>query len=391
MKALTWHGQGDVRVDTHPDPVLQDPRDAIVRITSTAICGSDLHLYDGFVPMMKEGDIIGHEPMGIVEEVGTSVTHLKKGDRVVVPFTISCGSCWFCEKTMFSLCDESNPKPENARKQMGHSPAGVYGYSHLLGGIPGGQAELLRVPYADVGPIKVPDALTDEQALFLSDIFPTGYMAAENAEIEPGDTVAVWGCGPVGQFAIQSAWMMGAGRVIAIDQVAERLAMAQKHGRAETIDFSDDDVDVYETLMEMTGGRGPDRCIDAVGAESHAANDAKALVDKAKAAVHMQSDHPYVLQQAIKSCRKGGTISVPGVYAAAVTIPFGAAMNKGLTFKMGQTHVQRYLEPLMQKIIDGDIDPSFVITHTASLDDAPKMYDTFRDKKDDCIKVVLKP
>ncbi len=391
MKALTWHGQGDVRVDTHPDPEIQHPRDAIVRITSTAICGSDLHLYDGYVPMMKEGDIIGHEPMGIVEEVGSGVTNLKKGDRVVIPFTISCGSCWFCEKTMFSLCDESNPKPENARAQMGHSPAGVYGYSHLLGGIPGGQAELLRVPYADVGPIKVPDALTDEQALFLSDIFPTGYMAAENAEIEPGDTVAVWGCGPVGQFAIQSAWMMGAGRVIAIDQVPERLAMARTHGRAETIDFSADDVDVYETLMEMTDGRGPDRCIDAVGAESHAANDAKALVDKAKAAVHLQTDHPYVLQQAIRSCRKGGTISVPGVYATAVTIPFGAAMNKGLTFKMGQTHVQRYLDPLMRKIIDGDIDPSFVITHTAPLSDAPKMYDTFRDKKDDCIKVVLKP
>jgi threonine dehydrogenase-like Zn-dependent dehydrogenase len=393
MKALTWHGQGDVRVDSHPDPEIQDSRDAIVRITSTAICGSDLHLFDGYVPMMKPGDIIGHEPMGVVEEVGSGVTNLKKGDRVVVPFTISCGSCWFCEHTMFSLCDESNPKPENAIAQMGHTPAGVYGYSHLLGGIPGGQAELLRVPYADVGPIKVPDALTDEQALFLSDIFPTGYMAAENAEIEPGDTVAVWGCGPVGQFAIQSAWMLGAGRVIAIDRVPERLHMAETHGRAETIDFSDEsgNVDVYERLMELTNGRGPDRCIDAVGAESHAANDAKALVDKAKAAVHLQSDHPYVLQQAIRSCRKGGTISVPGVYAKTVTIPFGAAMNKGLTFKMGQTHVQRYLEPLMQKIVDGEIDPSFVVTHTAPLSDAPKLYETFRDKEDDCIKVVLKP
>ncbi len=390
MKALTWHGQGDVRVDTHPDPQIEDPGDVVIKVTSTAICGSDLHLFDGYVPMMKEGDIIGHEPMGIVEEVGKGVTKLKKGDRVVVPFTISCGHCWFCDQTLYSLCDNSNPKPENARKAMGHSPAGVYGYSHLLGGIPGGQAEYLRVPYADVGPIKVPEGMTDEQVLFLSDIFPTGYMAAENAQIEDGDTVAIWGCGPVAQFAIQSAWMFGAGRVIAIDREPERLRMAREHGKAETVNFEEVD-DIVQHLIDMTDGRGPDRCIDAVGAEAHAANDAAALVDNVKQTAHLQSDHPYVLQQAIMACRKGGTLSVPGVYAKTVTIPFGAAMNKGLTFKMGQTHVQRYLAPLMEKIQSGEIDPSFVITHTAPLDDAPEMYETFRDKKDDCIKVVLKP
>jgi len=390
MKALTWHGQGDVRIDNVPDPKIEDPGDVVIKVTSTAICGSDLHLFDGFVPMMKEGDIIGHEPMGIVEEVGSSVTSLKKGDRVVVPFTISCGHCWFCDQTMYSLCDNSNPKPENAEKAMGHSPAGVFGYSHLLGGIPGGQAEYLRVPYADVGPIKVPDGLTDEQVLFLSDIFPTGYMAAENAQIEDGDTVAIWGCGPVGQFAIQSAWMLGAGRVIAIDRVPERLRMAKENSKAEVLNFEEVD-DIVGTLNDMTDGRGPDRCIDAVGAEAHAANDAKALLDQAKETAHLQSDRPYVLQEAIMACRKGGTISVPGVYAQTVTLPFGAAMNKGLTFKMGQTHVQRYLEPLLEKIQGGEIDPSFIITHTVPLDDAPEMYETFRDKEDDCIKVVLKP
>ncbi len=390
MKALTWHGQHDVRIDDHPDPKIEDPRDVVISITSTAICGSDLHLYDGFVPMMKPGDIIGHEPMGIVEEVGADVKTLQKGDRVVVPFTISCGHCWFCEQTLFSLCDNSNPKPENAEKAMGHSPAGVYGYSHLLGGIPGGQAEYLRVPYADVGPVKIPDGMTDEQVLFLSDIFPTGYMAAENAEIEDGDTVAVWGCGPVGQFAIQSAWMLGAGRVIAIDRVPERLRMAEAHSKAETINFEEVG-SVVDTLKEMTGGRGPDRCIDAVGAEAHAANTAVELVNKAKEAVHLTTDRGYALQDAIMACRKGGTISVPGVYAKTVTLPFGAAMNKGLTFKMGQTHVQRYLDPLLRKIQDGEIDPSFIITHTVPLDRAPEMYDTFRNKEDDCVKVVLKP
>ncbi len=392
MRALTYHGQGDVRVDTHPDPQIQDPTDAIIKVTSTAICGSDLHLYDGFIPMMKEGDIIGHEPMGIVVETGSKVTNLKKGDRVVVPFTISCGHCWFCDNTLYSLCDNTNPKAENAIEQMGHSPAGIFGYSHLTGGIPGGQAELLRVPHADVGPIKVPDGLSDEQVLFLSDIFPTGYMAAENAEINAGDTVAVWGCGPVGQFAIQSAWMLGAGRVIAIDQVQERLELARTKGRAETLDFSDDsNGSIYDRLQAMTGGRGPDRVIDAVGAEAHGSNIALVAKDKLAQTAHVQSDHPYVLQEMIQCVRKGGTMSVPGVYAGNLTIPFGAAMNKGLTLKTGQTHVQRYLKPLLDKIESREIDPTLIITHTASLEDAPDMYKKFRDKDDGCIKVVLKP
>ena len=389
MRALTYHGQGDVRVDTHPDPKIEKPTDAIVRITSTAICGSDLHLYDGYIAMMKAGDIIGHEPMGIVEEVGSEVKNIRKGDRVVVSFTISCGQCWFCEQTMYSLCDNSNPKPENAEAQMGHSPAAVYGYSHLLGGIPGGQAEYLRVPYADLGTIKIESDLADEKVLFLSDIFPTGYMAAENAQIVSGDTVAIWGCGPVGLFTMKSAWMMGAGRVIAIDQVPERLQMAREYCNVETIDFSSEDV--LERLKEMTNGRGPDRCIDAVGAESHAANMVSVAADKLKQTAHLQSDHPYVLQQAIMSCRKGGTLSIPGVYGSAATIPMGAAMNKGLTFKMGQTHVQRYLQPLLDKIQTGEIDPSFLITHTEPLENAPAMYQKFRNKEDGCIKVVLKP
>ena len=389
MRALTYHGQGDVRVDTHPDPKIEKPTDAIIRITSTAICGSDLHLYDGYIAMMKAGDIIGHEPMGIVEEVGSEVKNIKKGDRVVVSFTISCGQCWFCEQTLYSMCDNSNPKPENAEAQMGHSPAAVYGYSHLLGGIPGGQAEFLRVPYADLGTIKIESDLADEKVLFLSDIFPTGYMAAENAQIVGGDTVAIWGCGPVGLFTMKSAWMMGAGRVIAIDQVPERLQMAREHCNVETIDFSKEDV--LERLKEMTGGRGPDRCIDAVGAESHASNMVSVAADKLKQTAHLQSDHPYVLQQAIMSCRKGGTLSIPGVYGSTATIPMGAAMNKGLTFKMGQTHVQRYLQPLLDKIQKNEIDPSFLVTHTEPLENAPAMYQKFRNKEDGCIKVVLKP
>ena len=389
MRALTYHGQGDVRVDTHPDPKIEKPTDAIIRITSTAICGSDLHLYDGYIAMMKAGDIIGHEPMGIVEEVGSEVKNIKKGDRVVVSFTISCGQCWFCEQTLYSMCDNSNPKPENAEAQMGHSPAAVYGYSHLLGGIPGGQAEFLRVPYADLGTIKIESDLADEKVLFLSDIFPTGYMAAENAQIVGGDTVAIWGCGPVGLFTMKSAWMMGAGRVIAIDQVPERLQMAREHCNVETIDFSQEDV--LERLKEMTGGRGPDRCIDAVGAESHASNMVSVAADKLKQTAHLQSDHPYVLQQAIMSCRKGGTLSIPGVYGSTATIPMGAAMNKGLTFKMGQTHVQRYLQPLLDKIQKNEIDPSFLVTHTEPLENAPAMYRKFRNKEDGCIKVVLKP
>ncbi len=390
MRALCWHGKEDVRVDTVPDPRIEDPRDAIVKITATAICGSDLHLFDGYQPTMEKGDILGHEPMGEVVEVGSAVTGLKKGDRVVVPFTISCGTCWFCEKTLFSLCDNSNPNAEIAREAMGQSPAGLFGFSHMLGGYAGGQAEYLRVPYADVGPIKITSGLSDEQVLFLSDIFPTGYMAAENAGIEAGETVAVWGCGPVAQFVIQSAWMFGAGRVIAIDRVPERLKMAETHGKAETIDF--DKVKVYDRLMEMTKGRGPDRCIDAVGCEAHAGGAIDAVLDKVKAAAFLATDRAHVLRQAIMCCRKGGTVSVPGVYVGLLDkVPFGAAMNKGLTIRAGQTHVQRYLAPLLKKVEAGEIDPSFVITHRLKLEDAPGAYKTFRDKKDGCIKVVLTP
>jgi len=390
MKALTWHGRSDVRCENVPEPTIVDPTDAIVRITSTAICGSDLHLYDGFNPFMEAGDILGHEPMGIVEEVGSAVKRIKKGDRVVIPFTISCGACWFCQATLYSLCDTTNRNSEVARKTMGHTTAGLFGYSHLTGGYAGGQAQYLRVPYADVGPLVIDSDLPDEQVLFLSDIFPTGWMAAENAEIAPGDTVAVWGCGPVGQFCIQSAWMMGAGRVIAIDNVPERLAMAEKHGRAETINFKE--VGVYDRLMEMTGGRGPDRCIDAVGAEAHSTGSLDALYDKAKTMLMQETDRPHVLREAIMCCRPGGTISVPGVYlGVGDKIPLGAFMNKGLTMKTGQTHVPRYHEQLLRRVESGEIDPSFVITHTVGIDQGPDMYKTFRDKEDGCIKVVLKP
>lgn len=394
MKAVTWHGKEDLRIDTHPDPEIQEANDIIIKVTSTAICGSDLHLYGGFMPEMREGDIIGHEPMGEVVEVGSAITKFQKGDRVVVPFTIACGHCWFCEQELHSHCDNTNPNAEKTAKIMGQAPAGLFGYSHLMGGYPGGQAEYMRVPYADVGPMKVPDSLSDDQALFLSDIFPTGYMAAENAEIQRGDTVAIWGCGPVGQFCIQSAWMMGAERVIAIDLVPERLEMAKSHGRAEVIDSSKQNV--YDTLMEMTGGRGPDRGIDAVGTEAHAVGGlmerAIDAVDSVKQTLKLEQDRPQVLREAVKCVRKGGTLSVPGVYIGMVdTFPMGTVMNKGLTIKTGQTHVQHYLPSLLEKIEQGEIDPSFIITHSVGLDQAPEMYETFRDKKDGCIKVVLKP
>jgi threonine dehydrogenase-like Zn-dependent dehydrogenase len=390
MRALVWHGKYSVSVDNVPDPKIQEPTDAIVKITATAICGSDLHLFDGYMPTMEDGDILGHEPMGVVVEVGSAVKNLKKGDRVVVPFVIACGSCFFCEKTLYSCCDTTNPNAEMAEKMMGHSPAGLFGFSHMLGGFAGGQAEYLRVPHADVGPIKIESDLPDEKVLFLSDIFPTGYMAAENADIEPGDTVAVWGCGPVGQMAIQSAWMLGAGRVIGIDRVPERLAMARSSGRAETINF--DEQDVYETLQQMTKGRGPDRCIDAVGAEAHGTGGVDAILDKAKAAVMLATDRAHALRQALYCCRKGGTVSVPGAYVGMIDkFPFGGSMNKALTIKMGQTHVQRYGKPLLQKIEAGEIDPSFIITHRLPLEEAPGAYKKFRDKEDGCIKVVLKP
>jgi threonine dehydrogenase-like Zn-dependent dehydrogenase len=388
MKALCWHGANDVRVDNVPDPTIINPRDAIVKITSTAICGSDLHLYDGFIPTMQSGDIMGHEFMGEVVELGSQVKNLKKGDRVVIPFTISCGSCFFCNRDLWSLCDNSNPNAGLAEKMFGHSPAGLFGYSHLTGGYAGGQAEYARVPFADVGPLKIPDGLSDEQVLFLTDIFPTGYMAAENCDIQPGDTVAVWGCGPVGQFAIRSAFMLGADRVIAIDRIPERLQMAAA-AKAEIINY--EEIDAGEAVTEMTGGRGPDSCIDAVGMEAHGTG-LDALYDKAKQAVRLESDRPTALRQVILACRKGGTVSIPGVYGGFVDkVPLGAAFNKGLTLKMGQTHVHRYLRPLLDRVQKGEIDPSFVITHRMKLDEAPHAYEIFKQKKENCIKVVLKP
>ena len=390
MKAVVWHGKEDVRVDSVPDPQLVEPSDVIVKITATAICGSDLHLYDGYQPGMESGDILGHEPMGVVVEVGREVKNLKRGDRVVVPFVIACGACFFCKKGLFSCCDTSNPNAKVAEKAMGHAPCGAFGFSHLLGGYSGGQAEYLRVPYADVGPLKIESSLRDDQVLFLSDIFPTGYMAAENAQIEPGDTVAIWGCGPVAQFAMQSAWLFGAGRVIAIDCVPERLAMAQNLGKAETINFQEEHV--YERLQEMTSGRGPDRCIDAVGCEAHSTGSIDAILDKAKKTLKLGTDRAHVLREALYCCRKGGTVSIPGVYVGLLDkLPFGAAMNKGLTLKMGQTHMQRYTRQLLQLVEEGKVDPSLIITHRLKLADAPAAYKTFRDKKDGCIKVVLSP
>ena len=390
MKALCWYGKNDVRVETVPDPTILDPRDAIIKLTTTAICGSDLHLYDGYIPTMERGDILGHESMGEVIEVGNEVKKLKKGDRVVVPFTISCGQCFFCQKELWSLCDNSNPNAVMAEKLYGYSPSGLFGYSHMLGGYPGGQAEYLRVPFADVGPLKIPDGIPDEKVVFLSDIFPTGYMAAENCNIEKGDTVAVWGCGPVGQFAIKSAYMLGAERVIAIDRVPERLQMAQEHGKAEVLDFSDEYV--FDKLTEMTGGRGPDSCIDAVGMEAHSAGSIDAMYDAAKAAMFLATDRPHALRQAIHACRKGGTVSVPGVYGGFLDkIPFGAVVNKALTIKSGQTHMHKYMRPLLQRIQNGEIDPSFVITHRLRLEEAPHGYEIFKHKQDHCIKIVLKP
>jgi threonine dehydrogenase-like Zn-dependent dehydrogenase len=377
-----------MRVTDVPDPEIINPRDAIVRITSTAICGSDLHLYNGFVPTMVKGDIVGHEFMGEVVDVGAGVEKLKKGDRIVVPFPISCGSCFFCERKLFSLCENSNPNAIEAEAMWGHSPAGIYGYSHLLGGYAGGQAEYARVPFADTDHIKVPESLTDDQVLFLSDILPTGYMAAEACEIEPGDTVAVWGCGPVGLFAMKSAYLLGAERVIAIDRVPERLRMAQQHGGAETINYEEVD-SVPETLKEMTGGRGPDRCIDAVGLEAHGAGY---LYDRIKQAAMLETDRPIALREALRSCRNGGTVSIPGVYGGfADKIPVGSLMNRSITIKTGQTHVHRYMPMLLDKIERGEIDPTFVITHHMPLEDAPEAYKMFCEKEEDCVKIVLKP
>jgi threonine dehydrogenase-like Zn-dependent dehydrogenase len=389
VKALCWYGTNDVRVARVPDPRILNPRDAIVKVTLTAICGSDLHLLDGFIPTMKRGDILGHEFMGEVVEVGPENKKLRVGDRVVVPFTIACGRCYFCERQLWSLCDNSNPNAWMLEELYGFSGSGLFGYSHMMGGYAGGQAEYVRVPFADVGPYKVPEGISDEQVLFLTDIFPTGYMAAENCGITPGDTIAVWGCGPVGQFCIASAWLLGAGRVIAIDREPERLRMAADHGKAEVLDLTS--TNVYEALKDMTGGRGPDACIDAVGMEAHG-NTIGDWYDKAKTATMMATDRLGALRQAIHCCRKGGTVSMPGVYGGLLDkVPMGAAFGKGLTLRMGQTHVHRYLPPLMQRIERGEIDPSFVITHRARLEDAPNAYKTFRDKEDGCIKVVLRP
>lgn len=389
MKALTWHGKHDIRCESVPDPIIEDGRDAIIKVTACAICGSDLHIYQGTIPEMHSGDVIGHEAMGEVVEVGGQNSALKVGDRVVVPFTISCGECFFCRRGFYSGCERSNPDREKAAKLWGNSPAGLFGYSHLLGGYSGGQAEYLRVPYADVGPIKVPDALSDEQALFLSDIFPTGYMAAEFCDIQRGDTIAIWGCGPVGQMAIRSAFLLGAERVIAVDTVPERLALARAAG-AETLDFMEEDV--YDRIMELTRARGADACIDAVGTEAEAAASWDSRWDRIKVAAFLATDRPHVLRQAIHCCRNFGTVSVVGVYGGFLDkIPFGSAINRGITFRMAQTPVQRYMPALLRRIEDGEIDPSFVITHRARLEDGPELYDTFRKKQDGCIKVVLKP
>ena len=388
MKALVWHGTNDVRVERVPDPTILNGRDAIVRVTTTAICGSDLHPLNGYIPTLQAGDILGHEFMGEVVEVGRDNTRLRVGDRVVVPFTIACGRCFFCERKLWSLCDNSNPNAWMAEELYGYPTSGLFGYSHMTGGYAGGQAQYVRVPFADVGPLKVPDSLTDEQVLFLSDIFPTGFMAAENCEIKRGDVIAIWGCGPVGQMAIRSAFLLGAERVIAIDDVPERLRLAVAGG-AEAIDFENQSV--FDRLKAITGGRGPDACIDAVGLEAHGAT-LDAYIDKAKTAAYLATDRPSALRQAIHSCRKGGIVSIPGVYGGLLDkIPFGAAFQKGLTFKMGQTHVMRYMQPLLELIERGMIDPSFVITHRLPLDEAPAAYRTFRDKEDGCIKVVLKP
>ncbi|QBQ54064.1 zinc-dependent alcohol dehydrogenase [Nitrosococcus wardiae] len=389
MRALCWYSSHDVRIETVPDPKILNPRDAILKITLTAICGSDLHLYDGYIPTMEKGDILGHECMGEVVEVGAKVNNLKPGDRVVVPFTISCGNCYFCTHSEYSLCDNSNPNAYMAEKLFGYSPAGLFGYSHMLGGYAGGQAEYVRVPFADIGPIKIPEGLTDEQVLFLSDIFPTGYQAAENCTIRPGDTIAVWGCGPVGQFAIVSAYLLGASRVIAIDRFPERLEMARTQGKAEVLNYEENDV--LTALKDMTGGLGPDACIDAVGLESHGFGIV-GWYDKAKQAVRLQTDRPTALRETIQACRKGGTVSIPGVYGGVIDkLPMGAAFNKALTLKMGQTHVQRYLPKLLEHIEQGDLDPSFVITHQLNLDEAPDAYEIFRNKQQECIKVVLRP
>ncbi|MBZ6077563.1 zinc-dependent alcohol dehydrogenase [Microvirga puerhi] len=391
MRALVWHGKEDIRCDTVTDPEIEQPRDAIVKVTSCAICGSDLHLFHNFIPAMLPGDVMGHEMMGEVVEVGPEAKgKLKKGDRVVVPFTIICGECDQCKRGNFSVCQRSNRKKDLADKVFGHATAGLFGYTHLTGGYPGGQAEYLRVPFADATHIKVPDGIPDEKVLFLGDIFPTGWQAAVQCDIQPTDTVAIWGCGPVGQMAIRSAMLLGAKQVIAIDHLPERLEMAEAGG-AITINF--DEESVVERLNELTGGEGPEKCIDAIGMEAHVSPSMPDTVyDRAKQMLGAESDRPHVLREMIYVCRPAGVISIPGVYGGLVDkIPMGQLMNKGLTIRTGQTHVNRWTDDLLRRIEEGQIDPSFVITHTVSLEDGPEMYKVFRDKQDSCIKVVLKP
>ena len=394
MKAVTWQGTMKLGVESVPDPQILRPHDAIVRVTLATVCGSDLHLYDGFIPSMQHGDIIGHEFMGVVEEVGGEVKKLKKGDRVVVPSVIACGQCFYCKKGLFSLCENTNPNAHAVEQLYGHAPAGIYGYSHLFGGYSGGFAQYVRVPFADVGPIKIPDALGDEQVLFMSDAFPTGWQGALFAGIEPGDTVAVWGAGAVGLFAMKSAWMQGAGRVIAIDQNPHRLELARKSCNAETVNFRDRNADgetIVEKLREMTGGRGPDRCIDAVGMEAHGTGFGR-LYDEIKVSMKLETDRPFVLRQAIQACRKGGTVSLSGVYGGIIDgIPVGAAFNKGLTLRMGQMHPQAYLPMLLKRIEGGEVDTTFPITHRMSLEEAPRAFEVFKHHQDGCCRVVLRP
>jgi threonine dehydrogenase-like Zn-dependent dehydrogenase len=390
MRATCWMGKTDIRVQQVPEPKIVNERDAIVRISSTAICGSDLHLYNGFVPTMQSGDILGHEFMGEIVETGPAVKNLKAGDRVVVPFPIACGACVQCRRGLFSLCENTNPNAWMAEKLWGYSPAGIYGYSHLTGGYPGGQSEYARVPFADVNPLKIPAGIPDEQVLFLSDILPTGYMGAEMCNIQPGDTIAVWGCGPVGQFAIKSARLLGAESVIAIDRFPYRLRVAREAaGATETINY--EEIDLYDALKDMTGGRGPDACIDAVGLEAHLPG-ALGAYDRIKQATGLESDRPHALREAIMACRNGGTVSIIGVYGGFIDkFPIGSLMNRSLTIKTGQCHVQRYMKPLLERIQKGEIDPSFVITHRLPLDEAARGYDMFVNKYDDCLKVVLQP
>jgi threonine dehydrogenase-like Zn-dependent dehydrogenase len=389
MKALVWHGTADIRCDRVPDPKIEDGRDAIIKVTACAICGSDLHLYDHFMPGMEKGDILGHETMGEVVEVGRDNKKLKVGDRIVVPFTIICGECDQCKRGNFSVCEVTNRNKEVAAAAFGHTTAGLFGYTHITGGYAGGQAEYLRVPFADATHIKVPKGIPDEKLLFLSDIFPTGWQGAVQCDIQPTDTVAIWGCGPVGQMAIRSAVLLGAKQVIAIDRVPERLDMARAGG-AITINF--DEQSVLERLNQLTSGKGPEKCIDMVGMEAHVTATLDSMYDRVKQSLMLESDRAHVLREMIYVCRPAGVISVPGVYGGLVDkIPFGAAMNKGLTFRMGQTHVNRWTDDLLRRIEEGQIDPSFVITHTVGLEQGPEMYKTFRDKKDGCIKVVMKP